>query len=209
MCMSFVLICILCANIPIRKQDLQEGVRACKTGREEMSMWKCVTDNSAWVCVRQRGRSFFSSSMLCYVRRYLIFLKNRQNDTWWRNEGNRAFLLYNWFHWSFLVILLVHELVWKWWREITDTMTTQKLLEGYIQGGQLPYLLEVRHGKPDKCVHLIWGKDATIHRTSWDCCKSLPRVCVRQLLAPSKAKHNREAKNCHLLQIPVIKCSDF
>lgn len=45
-------------------------------------------------------------------------------------------------------------------------MTTQKLLKSDIQGGQLLYLLEVRHGKPDKCVHLIWGKDATLQRTS-------------------------------------------
>lgn len=69
-------------------------------------------------------------------------------------------------------MLPVHDLIWKWWREITDKNTNRQLLQSNTQGCRFPSQLEVQHTKWHRtCCRrfcLTQRKNATKHSTGWD-----------------------------------------
>lgn len=94
-------------------------------------------------------------------------------------------------------MLPVHDLVWKWWGEITGRSTDQQLLQSHRQGCRFPFSLEVRHPKRlcmcSRICCLTWRKNATKYSIDLDlvaAVQCLP-VCSSSWLPPNPTLSRR------------------
>lgn len=144
---------ILCANAHVRKQDLQEGLRNCKRERRDEHAKMPKRQLNVCVCVKWRSRSLFPSLMLCYKISYFSRMTKTAHDKECRVMGH--FICITHFFLSHSSDA-VHDICWKWWREIIDKSATQQLLKSDVQGCKFPWLA-VGHVKLDATKHTAYS----------------------------------------------------